>query len=383
MKIIFIHPNFPAQFRHVATQLGKDADNEVVFVCSNPKPEWKIPGVRKEVYKVSRPGKLEGFPAREFALKLAEARAVLELLSRLKKSGFAPDIIIGHSGWGATFFVRDLFPETPFLAYFEWYYNLRGSSLDFDPAQQPTLNTALNIRLRNTYILNDLEACSRGIAPTAWQLNQFPESYRPKIVQLHEGINTGFFKPLEGKGLKLPELDLTGVKKIVTYTARGMEPYRGFPQFMEALPIVLQQDKECHVVIAGSDRVCYGKALPDGKTYREHMLAKLDLDMERVHFVGQLPYGDYLKVLQSATVHVYLSVPFVLSWSLLEAMACGCTVVASDTQPVREVIEDGVNGILADFFSSEDIAAKIIGTLAYPSMTAQLGTAARKTRTCR
>ena len=196
---------------------------------------------------------------------------------------------------------------------------------------------------------------------------------------MHDGVDTDYFSPVPETGLVLPHLDLSGVKKIVTYASRGMEPYRGFPQFIESLPHVLEADRECHVVIAASERVCYGDPLPDGKSYKDLMLAKVPLDFKRVHFVGALPYGQYRKVLQAPSVHVYLTRPFVLSWSLMEAMSCGCAVVGSNTEPVREVIRDGVNGVLADFFSPKDIAEKIIGTLTYPSFTKEMRQKARET----
>jgi glycosyltransferase involved in cell wall biosynthesis len=174
-------------------------------------------------------------------------------------------------------------------------------------------------------------------------------------------------------------LDLSGVKKIVTYAARGMEPYRGFPQFMESLPYVLEGVRDCHVVIAASERICYGKPLPDGKSYKDMMLEKVPLDLSRVHFVGSLPYGQYRKVLQASSVHVYLTRPFILSWSMLEAMSCGCVVVGSNTGPVQEVIKDGVNGILTEFLAPKDISAKIIGALTYPSFTKEIQKRARET----
>jgi glycosyltransferase involved in cell wall biosynthesis len=158
-----------------------------------------------------------------------------------------------------------------------------------------------------------------------------------------------------------------------------MEPYRGFPQFIESLPHILKADKDCHVVIVASERVCYGRPLPEGKSYKDMMLEKVPLDLSRVHFVGTLPYGEYKKVLQASSVHIYLTRPFVLSWSFLEAMACGCVIVASDTEPVREVIRDGVNGILTNFFSPKEIANKVVGALTYPSIIEEVKKKARET----
>jgi len=232
---------------------------------------------------------------------------------------------------------------------------------------------------RQAVMLNDLVHCDLGVSPTRWQKAQFPRLFHDKIAEIHDGVDTDYFAPERRRGLVLPNLDLTGVGNIVTYVSRGMEPYRGFPQFIEALPEILKADPACHVVIVASERVCYGKPLPNGKTYKDVMLEKVPLDLTRVHFVGTLPYGEYKKVLQASAVHVYLTRPFVLSWSLLEALSCGGLVVASDTPPVREVIRDGVNGIMADFNSPSDIASKVIGALTYPSFTHPVREKARKT----
>jgi len=195
----------------------------------------------------------------------------------------------------------------------------------------------------------------------------------------HDGINPDFFKPVPSKKLNLPGLDLSHAKEIVTYPARGLEPYRGFPQFIESIPHILKKRPNAHVVIVGRDRVCYGPKLANGQTYKKMMTEKINLDPDRVHFVDPLPYGQYLEVLQASTVHVYLTVPFVLSWSLLEAMSCGCLVVASDTPPVKEVIQDGVNGVLVNFFDSKKIAEKVAACLEYPSFMETIKTKARQT----
>lgn len=380
MKILFIHPNFPAQFRHVAAALGANTSHEVVFATANPRPEWEIKGVKKDIYtpeEFDPPGNV--FPPREFSNALNAGKAVLELLMSLKQRGFYPDVIYGHSGWGTTFFVKDVFPNARFICYFEWYYNIHGSNLDFDPENPPDINTATNIRFRNIYQLNDLQTCNFGISPTLWQKHQFPEIFRDKIITLHDGIDTNYFNPASSNITDIPGLKIPDNAKIITYAARGLEPYRGFPQFMEALAILLKKNDEFHAVIAGSDRICYGPPRKDGLNYREYMINKLKIPLDRVHFIGTLPYGQYVKLLQVSTVHTYLTYPFVLSWSFLEAMSCGCVVVASNTAPVNEVILDGKNGIIADFFSPEDIAAKINGVLTYPSYTKKMRENARKT----
>ncbi len=220
--------------------------------------------------------------------------------------------------------------------------------------------------------------CDSGLTPTGWQLQQFPEMFRDRLHQLHDGVPTDFFKPQSGAKLVLPGLDLSEVDEIVTYVARGMEPTRGFPEFMRAVQEIQKRRPKAHFVVVGDDRVAYGPKLPEGESYKAKMLAELDLDLDRLHFTGLLTYGDYLKVLRASSVHVYLTVPFVLSWSLLEALSTGCVVVGSNTQPVREVIENGVNGLLVDFFDIEAIADRVDEVLDRPDRMADLRKRARQ-----
>ena len=196
---------------------------------------------------------------------------------------------------------------------------------------------------------------------------------------LHDGVDTDYFKPNPGAKLILPNLDLSGVDEIVTYVARGMEPYRGFPEFIESIAYIQERRSNCHVVVVGSDRVCYGKSLPNNETYKEHMLKKVPLDLSRVHFVGSLPYGLYLKVIQASSAHIYLTRPFVLSWSMIESMSTGCLVIGSDTAPVKEVIRDGENGLLVDFFSPKQIADRVDEVMDHPTRMAELRVKARQT----
>ncbi len=379
MRILFIHPNFPAQFRYPAALLGEDPKNEVVFATGNPRPEWEIKGVKKALFKADAGRIAAKGLVRPFLGSEVLGESVLRLCIKLKSEGFVPDIVYGHSGWGSTWFVRDVFPDARFMCYFEWFYKPDGADANFGRNKPVSISHRAGLRIKNATILNDLTACDMGLSPTKWQKAQFPELFQHKIALLHDGIDTDYFKPEPEAGLVLPNLDLSGVKKIVTYAARGMEPYRGFPQFIESLPYVLEEDKECHIVIAGSDRICYEDEVLSGKSYKDEMLAKVPLDLSRVHFAGALPYAEYIKILQASSVHVYLTRPFVLSWSVLEAMSCGCVVVGSDTEPVREIIEDGRNGFLADFFSPRDIAKKVLGVLSYPSFTKEIKSKARET----
>lgn len=388
MRILFIHPNFPAQFRHLATHFAADTANEVVFACTHIRPEWNLPNVRKVQFGTKFVPPKEGHRlAGYYEQAVAQGEAGYVLCRKLAASGFVPDVVVGHSGWGATMFVRDALPDVPFVGYFEWFYNARSADMTFDPDDRPGEAQLLNLRTRNAVILNDLESCTLGMVPTLWQARQFPKTYRKRLTVRHDGVDTRFFAPLGReewkKGLVLPGLDLSGVREIVTYATRGMEPYRGFPQFMQSLPVVLERRPRAHVIIVGEDRVCYGKSPAQGGTWKEAMLEYLRgavpaEALERVHFTGSLPYGQYRAVLQHSLAHVYLTRPFVLSWSMLEAMSCGVPLIASGTDPVREVVTHGENGVLVDFFSPQAIADAVCQALADPAAMMPLRRKARQ-----
>ena len=380
MRILFLHPNFPAQFRHLAATLGKNKKNQVMFGTN--RREGQIPGVTKVLYEKSRTARAETHHyVRPLENAVLEGQAVYRLAQTLRDKRFTPDIVYGHSGWGPTLFVKDIFPKAKLLCYFEWFYRAHGSDADFDPSEPLNADDEARIRIKNAPILIDLYSCDRGLSPTKWQRQQFPKEFQDKIKVHHDGIDINFFQPNPVAKLVLPRinLDLSEVDELVTYVARGMEPYRGFPQLIETISILQKKRPQCHFVIVGKNRVAYGKTLPDGKTYKDVMLEKFPLDLNRVHFTDLLPYGEYLQVLQASTVHIYLTRPFVLSWSMLEALCTGCLIVGSDTPPVKEVIEDGVNGLLVDFFNPEQIAARVIEALDNPDKMAKIRQRARET----
>ena len=380
MNILFLHPNFPAQFRHLATVLAKNSKNRVVF--GTKRKEGSIAGVFKAIYTPSREARPETHHyVRNLENAVLQGQAVYRLAEQLKKERFIPDVVYGHSGWGPTLFIKDIFPKAELLCFFEWFYRAHGSDADFDPKEPLTVDDEARIRIKNTAILTDLYSCDRGLAPTYWQRKQFPQEFHSKITVCHDGIDTNYFQPKPGAKLVLPnkKLDLSEVDEIVTYVARGMEPYRGFPQFMEAVSILLKKRPNCHVVVVGEDRVAYGRSLPDGKTYKQLMLETYDYDLSRLHFTGLLPYSQYLQVIQASSVHVYLTRPLVLSWSMLEVMSTGGLVLGSKTPPVEEVIEDGVNGLLVDFFAIDRIVERIEDVLDNPDNMDNLRVKARET----
>lgn len=377
MNILFLHRNFPAQFRHISAALAQDPKNKVVFITNNDK--LNLPNIHKVFYKPKRevPKNCHRY-LKFYEESIIHAQATAEAALALKNQGFKPDIIYGHT-WGQTMFMKDVFPEVPLLCYFEWFYNAVGGDMGFD-GKELNIDELAKLRCKNSHLLVDLYTCDVGICPTKWQHNQFPQKFQDKIKVLHDGVDTDFCKPdSDAKFLiKDKNLELTAKDEVITYATRGMEAYRGFPEFMRAVEKLLKKRPNLQVVIGGEDRVCYGPQIV-GTTYKEMMLKELDLDLERVHFVGGLPFNEYVNLLQITSAHVYLTYPFVLSWSLLDAMACGCPIVASNTSPVLEVMKDNHNGLLFDFFNIDEQVEKIEYALDNKDKMEELRHNARKT----
>jgi len=377
MKVLFLHRYFPAQYRHLAAALAADPANEVRFVAAEREAEPADPRVRLSLYTPSR----AAHPTTHHYLQFAEnavlhGQAAFRQMRALAAEGFLPDVICAHAGFGAGMFAGDAFPGVPVLAYAEWFYRARNSDADFLPDAQVGDDDACRLRLRNAGILVELAAATRIVCPTRFQRDQFPPGIRERIEVLHDGVDTDYFAP--GPAAAVPGLAIPEGAPLVTYATRGLDPYRGFPQFMRAAAILLRQHPGLHVAVAGEDKVFYGAAAPAGETWRSHMQKELpELDLGRVHFLDALSLADYRALLRRSTAHVYLTVPFVLSWSLIEAMAIGAAIVASDTEPVREAVRHGHEGLLAPFASPEAIAARIGEILSTESLRADLSRAAR------
>lgn len=379
MKVLFVHQNCPGQFKHLAPRMAAVPGNEVMFITRPGKPE--LPNVRK----------LEYTPARKPAasthryLRLTEegilnGQAAAHAAVEAKKQGFRPDVIVAHVGWGEALYLKNVWPGVPLLAYFEWFYRPYGTDVDF--FKPPALDDVCRIQTRNDLHYLNLEIADWGITPTHWQWHQHPEAFRHRITVLHDGVDTDLVKPdpqVTGtlkKGLRLKAGD-----EVITYVARNLEPYRGFPTFMRAAALIQRRRPRAQIIVVGGDGVSYGSRPTGGGNYREQMLAELGdtLDLNRIHFLGRVKYDVFLRLLQLSAAHVYLSAPFVLSWSMLEAMAAGCLLIGSRTAPVLEVIKDGQNGLLADFFSPEEVADQVDRVLDHPDRMAALRRAARQT----
>ncbi|MCW2247045.1 glycosyltransferase involved in cell wall biosynthesis [Azospirillum fermentarium] len=378
VKAVFIHQNMPGQYKHLAAALAADPANQVVFITK--RGDRPLPNVRRMIYATRKTDAKPHLYLRSTQEAVYHGQEVAKMLLTLKNGGFVPDVIAGHPGWGETLFVKDVFPRTPYLNYCEYYYRPEGQDFGFDPSFAPSLDSRLALRLRATPLLHALEACDRGIAPTHWQRSTHPPAFQPKIAVIHEGIDTRRLQPDPAAAVPLPDgRVLRPGDEVVTYVARNLEPYRGFPTFMRAVPAICAARPGATVLVVGGDEVSYGSPPKDAKTWREAMLKEVEADTSRVHFLGHLPYEQYMAVLSVSTVHVYLTYPFVLSWSMLESMAMGCAIVASDTAPVREVIRDGENGLLTPFFDPAALAARVVDVLADPRAFDAIRSAARKT----
>ncbi len=381
MNILFVHNNFPGQFRHIAQALARDPNVTVVGVGSaSARP---VPGVRLVKYSMNRVDVAATHPfARRFDLECHRAEQVLYVLTSLVSSGFVPDVIVAHPGWGETLPLRTIFPRARIVLYCEFFYGTEGRDVGFDPEfPQVGADGDVALHLKNAATLLALAECDVGLSPTFWQRSTYPEIYQPKIRVIHEGVDTEAVKPEAHAAFRLRSgRSLRREDEVVTFVARTLEPLRGYHILMRALPKILSERPRAQILVIGEDRTYYGASPPAGKTWKSIFLNEVSdrIDTKRVHFTGRLAYGDYLKALQVSSAHVYLTYPFVLSWSCIEALSCGCVVIGSDTTPVREVV-NGENGVLVPFFDHEQLANKVIEALAQPRRFQSMRAAARRT----
>ena len=377
---LFVHQNLPAQYRHVVRHLARKRGNSVYFI-SQPNNNAMV-GVNKVTY----PRDDRGFVnCHAYSVEIDRAiyhgAAVACVCRLLRDEGFRPDLIVGHSGWGETLFIKDVYPDVPLLANFEFYYHAHGVDVGFDPEFVSIFNDPSRLRARNATNLLAFEAADWGHSATAWQRSLYPPEMRPRISTLHEGVDTDLARPQRNASFQIPgtRRALTRRDQVVTYVARNLEPYRGFHVFMRSLPQLLRKCPRARVVIVGGDGVSYGAPPAPRTSYRDMMMQELGakLDLDRVHFLGVIDHKAYLTLLQVSSVHVYLTYPFVLSWSFIEAMASGCVIVGSATPPVLEVLRDGENGLAVDFFQPKALAQRIQFALEQPERMRPIREAAR------
>ena len=379
-KYLFVHQNFPAQFVHVASALARQG-HEVVALAIKGRA---VPGVRLVRYTVVAPSRVSAVePARNLETSIIRGMACAEAMQVLKKDGFVPDVVVAHPGWGEALFCKDVWPATRLVIYAEFFYGTEDSDYGFDKELfTDTPAARARLRLKNTVHLHALAAADTIYTPTQWQRSKLPPEYRDKAQVMFDGIDTAVVKPDPDASVQLvrKQLRLTRGDEVITFVNRNLEPYRGFHVFMRSLPEIMARRPKAHCLIVGRDAVSYGAPPRTWGSWRDVLLNEVGhkLPADRVHFLGALPYRDYLKVLQVSACHVYLTYPFVLSWSCLEAMSAGCTLVASNTGPVRELIEDGVDGLLTDFFDVGALANRVVSVLGERPAWVDIGIAARQ-----
>jgi glycosyltransferase involved in cell wall biosynthesis len=383
LRFLFVHQNFPGQYVHIVRHLTRDL-HDVVFL-SEPNAN-EVPDVRKIAY-VSQRASDERIHehAREFEIAMRRAEAAATAARQIKALGFTPDIIIGHHGWGELLNMQDVFPQTPLLGYFEFFYNLAGQDVDFDPEFPFPEHRLPMVRAKNAVNLAALSLPgAHGQTPTEWQLGTYPAWSRDRMTLLREGVDLAACSPAAPRASRrftLPDgFTLEPKHKLVTYMSRNLEPYRGFHIFMRALPALQAARPDLHVSIIGNDQPGYGALPADGSTWHDTILREMRgrLDLERIHFLGQVPYDTHIALLRRTDAHVYFTYPFVASWSLREAMAVGAPLIGSDTQPVREFITHEQTGLLSPFLEPDRLADSVLRLLEDARLSLTLRANARR-----
>jgi len=383
MKILFVHQNYPGQFLHIAPVLARRGHHVCALTAVDNKRPITIDNARYPFSGGNISTRNFGISA-HFAERTTRGMDAAKAAMQLKAAGFSPDVIFSHIGWGEGLFLKDVWPQAKKIVYAEFFYSPHGRDTNFYPEfQQNDLRSAAWIRARTGAMLLDLDQADHAVAPTRWQASTLPHYHQPRIKVIHEGVRTDVIKPDPTATFSIPEKNLTlkSGDEVLTYVGRNLEPYRGYHILMRSLPKILQERPNAQVVIVGGDSLSYGTRAPGDVSWKQHFLNEVGprIDLARVHFVGLLDYARFISVLQISRAHAYLTYPFVLSWSMIEAMSAGALVIGSKTPPVEEVISDGENGRLVDFFDVEGWSGAIIDALARPEHYAGMRASARET----
>jgi glycosyltransferase involved in cell wall biosynthesis len=389
VKVLFVHQNFPGQFKFLAPALALAGHEVVALTMQKVKPGvWN--GIRIVPYAANRSTSAQVHPwVSDFETKAIRGDACMRACVSLQSAGFEPDVIIAHPGWGESMFVKLVWPKARLGIYCEFYYRVEGADLGFDPEfGLPDIDMKCRLLLKNVNNQMQFHMADAGVSPTQWQASTFPSPFRERITVIHDGIDTDALSPkanvhLAVKNAQGESIRISRRDQILTFVNRNLEPYRGYHVFMRALPELLARCPELRVLIVGGNDVSYGARPGGDRSWRDVFAHEVrpkisDADWGRVHFLGNLPYSTFQALLGVSTVHVYWTYPFVLSWSLMESMAMECAIVASDTQPLHEVIKHDFTGRLVPFFDGLGMVQQVVDLLGSPSDRQRLGQAARR-----
>ncbi len=362
MHILFVHQNFPAQFGHIAAHLVREQGLRCTFLSE--RPGGSTAGIERIQYR-AQGGATERthYCSRKFENQVWHSHAAFEALKA--RPDIRPDLIVGHSGFVSTLYLRELY-DCPIINYFEYFYRTRNSDLDFrKDLPAPSELDRIRARTRNAMLLLDLENCDAGYAPTRWQRDRLPEVFHPKTRVIFDGVDTAVWRRQETGNRKIGGWDFPENMRIVTYVSRGLEAMRGFDIFMKLAHRLCGLRTDVLFVVVGEDRIAYGgdQRYTEGKTFKQWVLSQENYDLKRILFLGRLPPAELAKLFSLSDLHIYLTAPFVLSWSLMDALACGTTVLASDVGPVREMIQHEENGLVVDFFDLDamvELAGRVL-----------------------
>ncbi|NTS33462.1 glycosyltransferase [Phyllobacterium sp. BT25] len=381
MHVAFVHRRGFGQFAALASHLA-ETGHDVSLISESV--DRRIPSVRVIRHRVEPGPRADSQMARHLGIPDHHVRIghrVAETLDAMVRHGERPDIVIGHIGWGSMMFVKDVLPQVPAIGYCEFFYRSEGADVGFAPDDVPDLDTRKRLRLRNVAQLLTLEAIDGGVSPTRWQKSLYPAPAQRRIAVCHEGVDTQRFRPDRNATLKFPDGRVLkpGDPPIVTFVSRDLEPYRGFPQALAAAAKVIRSNPDAIFVFVGGDGVSYGAPPPGGGSWKDQLMAEHDIPADRIVFTGAISHDLLRKLYQVSAAHIYLTYPFVLSWSVIEAMSCGALIIGSDTAPVQEVIRSGQNGLLVPFYDTDALAGTILDVLKAPEKFMPLRVAARRT----
>ena len=376
-SILFLHRNQRAQFEFFGNWLARQGWSVTFAHAGAASDQTDSRGIRTVSFPVpedQRPGDDYRY-ALDYAAHTALGATHL-FMSLRDDEGFKPDIVMAHVGWGIGLTVRQVWPATRYIAYHEWYY----TDVDWDRGKRERPGNALSLvtnRMRNLPITAEFDSADANWCPTTFQSRRFPKVLRDRLDVVPDGVDTAVPCPHATARIDFDWLKLAGDRPLLTYATRGLEPLRGFPQFMRAVELLQPRRQDFDTLVIAQDSVSYGPKLPPDDGWGRRALKELRLDRSRLHIHGLQPRSDYVRVLQAATAHVYFTEPFVTSWSRAGAMACGCLVIGSNTGPVEEFVTDMETGIIVDMDDRDEVAEMIAWVFDNPEQAAQLRANAR------